>query len=209
MRTNTRLLAVTVLAGVLAVPLGAAAETAAHERADKAPAHQDQAHQDQAKAGRGQRLDCKAMPQRDRIAVGCKWTAEKRPDFGAYRLMRQERGQRQAQLVFETSDRNRLHAIDDSVQPERDYVYFLEVRDTHGGVIGLSNPVRVSTRTRPEPAAAPLPSRPPLLETPEPPALPAPKIPGTPGVPTTPGAPELPSLPEPPSLPELPSLPGL
>ena len=202
MRTNTRLLAVTVLAGVLAVPLGAMAETAAHERADKAPTHSEQA-----KAGRGQRLDCRAMPQRDRTAVGCKWTAEKRPDFGAYRLMRQERGERQAQLVFATRDRNRLHAIDDGVQRERDYVYFLEVRDTHGGVIGVSNPVRVSTRTRPEPTPAPLPARPPLPETPEPPAPPAaPKIPGAPGVPATPGAPELPSLPEPPSLPSLPGL---
>jgi len=205
MRTNTRLLAVTVLAGILAVPLGAAAETAAHEHTDKR-----QMHSEQAKSARGQRLDCRAMPQRDRTTVGCKWTAEKRPDFGAYRLMRQERSQRQAQVVFETRDRNRLHAIDEGVQRERDYVYFLEVRDIHGGVIGVSNPVRVSTRTRSEPAAAPLPARPPLPETPEPPALPAaPKVPGAPGVPATPGAPELPNLPEPPSLPALPALPSL
>lgn len=187
MRTNIRLLAVAVLTAVLAVPLNAAAEGAGHEADDRAPMHRDHAE-----AQRGQRLDCKALAQREWTAVGCKWTVEKRPDFGAYRLMRQERGERRAQVVFETGDRNRTHTVDDSVQRERDYVYFLEVRDTHGNVIGLSNPVRVSTRTRTAPEPAPRPA-----------------MPSLPHAPALPGLPEAPSLPEPPGLPPLPERPPL
>jgi hypothetical protein len=169
MRTNTRLLAVAVLAGALAVPLGAAAETPARER----PPHHDAT----VRTHDGMRLDCKAMHRQDRAAVGCQWTPTKMREFASYRLVRHERGRRDATIVATSQGRNATRAVDATVTRDREYLYFAQALDSQGRVIDSSNPVRVSTRTRPEPAPAPLPGRPSLPELPSPPSPPQPPSP--------------------------------
>ena len=134
-----KLLVACALAGALAVPLGAAAETAA-DAAEK-PGADERRHDERL------HLDCKAFSRDGEHAVGCHWSPSKSRDFAGYRLMRAARDEAPA-AVAATSDRRETKALDRSVAAGRDYLYVVQAVDAAGEVIAQSNPVRVRTSAR-------------------------------------------------------------
>ncbi|HWH32854.1 MAG TPA: hypothetical protein VNU01_09310 [Egibacteraceae bacterium] len=157
MRGNkTKLLVACALAGALAAPVGAAAQTTTDSASHPVKEHPGQDTREH--RGEALSLDCKWFRHDGREGVGCRWTPSKARDFAAYRLVRGERGQEPV-VVFETDDRHQTHALDATAARDRDYSYMVLVFDAAGEVIGHTNPVRVSTRGRPDrprpPAALP------------------------------------------------------
>lgn len=157
MRGNTKLLLASVLAGVLAVPVGAAAETTADGgSAQTAKDAEEAQHRREAQRGEQLRLDCRGFQQEGRDGVACGWSPSKQREFAGYRLMRHERAQREPVVVFATRDRAQTKTVDATVAPDRDYLYLVQVLDARGRVIGTSNPVRVHTgKPRPTPPRTP------------------------------------------------------
>lgn len=161
MRGNkTKLLLACALAGALAAPVGAAAQTTTDSANHPVKEHPGQDTREHPRRHRGEALslDCKWFRHDGHRGVGCRWTPSKARDFAVYRLMRGERGQEPV-VVFETDDRRQTHALDATAARDRDYYYMVLVLNTAGEVVGHSNPVRVPTHNRPDrprrPAALP------------------------------------------------------
>lgn len=92
-------------------------------------------------------LQCKALRYEGRDGVVCQWSPSHHPMFAAYRLLRASRAGESVE-VFRTEHRDETHALDPTVEPDREYLFVVEAVDDEGRVLGRSRPVHVETSGR-------------------------------------------------------------